>query len=78
RYLATGSDDKTAKITEVESGKTLHTITHEALVKAVAFSPDGRYLATSSNDKTAKITEVESGKTLHTITHEALVRALFP
>ncbi|OJJ24190.1 hypothetical protein BI308_18150, partial [Roseofilum reptotaenium AO1-A] len=76
RYLATSSDDKTTKITEVENGRTLHTIIHQSKVRAVAFSLDGRYLATGSDDKTAKITEVESGRTLHTITHEALVRAV--
>ncbi len=71
RYLATGSDDNTAKITEVESGQTLHTISHEDRVTGVAFSPNGRYLVTDSDDNTVKITEVESGQTLHTISHEA-------
>ncbi|MBP0010816.1 hypothetical protein, partial [Roseofilum sp. Belize Diploria] len=74
RYLATRSTDNTVKITEVESGQTLHTITHEDWVRGAAFSPDGRYLTTYSNDNTAKITEFESGQTLHTITHEDWVR----
>jgi len=69
RYVATGSKDNTAKITEVESGKTLHIIAHNDKVLRVAFSRDGRYLATGSEDNTAKITEVESGKTLHMIVH---------
>ncbi|MBD0371838.1 MAG: WD40 repeat domain-containing protein [Pyrinomonadaceae bacterium] len=36
---------------------------HEAEVRGVAFSPDGKYLATSSwGDKTARVWEVETGK----------------
>ena len=73
RYLATSSQDNTANITEVETGKILHTIAHQAPVWKIAFSPDGRYLVTGSYDKTAQITEVETGKTLHTIAHEGKV-----
>jgi len=70
RYLATRSEDKTAKIIEVESGQILHTIAHQAWVTRVAFSPNGRYMATSSEDKTAKITEVETGQTTTLQGHE--------
>ncbi|MBP0025900.1 MAG: hypothetical protein J7540_18130, partial [Roseofilum sp. SID2] len=68
--LATSSTDNTAKITAVESGQILHTITHQLPITGVVFSPNGHYLATSSRDKTVKITEVKSGQTLHTIAHE--------
>ena len=37
---------------------------HNAAVKAVAISPDGKYIATGSRDKSAKVWDVESGREL--------------
>ena len=74
-YLATGSNDKTARIIEVKSGKELARITHQDWVNAVAFSADGKYLATGSDDRTARISEVKSGKEIARITHQEEVRA---
>jgi hypothetical protein len=53
RTLATGSDDRTAGLWEVATGKRLASLTHKDAVQAVAFSPDGRTLATGSSDGTA-------------------------
>lgn len=41
---------------------------HEAEVRGVAFSPDGKYLATSSWDKTARVWETETGKLVSILT----------
>jgi serine/threonine protein kinase len=69
RYLASGSGDKTIKVSEVATGKQLRTLTgHSDKVSSVAYSPDGRYLASGSNDKTIKIWEVATGKQLRTLT----------
>lgn len=46
RYLATGSDDKTARVVDVTTGKELIRVPHEDAVFLVAFSPDGRVLFT--------------------------------
>ncbi len=73
KRLATGSSDNTAKIWDVQSGKTLITIIEEGdygTVTSVAFSPDGKRLATGSSNHTAKIWDVQSGKTLITIVEE--------
>ena len=54
--MATGSQDKTARVWEVASGKTLRTIKdHVDFVTAVAYSPDGKWLATGSGDRSVKL-----------------------
>ncbi len=73
KYLATGSWDKTAKITDSVTGQTIRTINHEGRVSSVAFSPDGKYLATGSWDRTAKVTDIETGQIIRTINHEGSV-----
>jgi len=47
------------------TGKVVRRIAgHGKLVRAVAFSPDGKHLATNSEDKTARVWEVATGKEL--------------
>jgi tetratricopeptide (TPR) repeat protein len=62
QYLATASEDNTARISQVRTGKEVARINHEDRVYAVAFSPDGQYLATASEDNTARISQVKTGK----------------
>ncbi|MGW2627843.1 nSTAND1 domain-containing NTPase [Streptomyces chattanoogensis] len=69
RTLATGSGDKTARLWDVDTGRTLRTlIGHTDWVNSVAFSPDGKTLATGSADKTARLWDVDTGRTLRTLT----------
>ena len=66
--LATASDDKTAKVWDVETGKELLTLRGDSsAVRGVAFSPDGKRLATASWNQTAKVRDAESGKELLTL-----------
>lgn len=45
--LATGSDDYTAKLWEVATGRQIRTFQgHKGTVRSVSFSPDGSFLAT--------------------------------
>ncbi|MBK8427839.1 MAG: PD40 domain-containing protein [Lewinellaceae bacterium] len=74
KTLATGSEDKTAKIWNLESGKDIQTLSaHTASVSSVAFPPDGKTLATSANDKSAKIWDLESGKSILTLYTNAYI-----
>ena len=47
--VATGSEDRTARLWELESGRLLATFEHDAQVIAVRFLPDGRRLVTFSS-----------------------------
>jgi len=68
QWLATGSQDNTAKVWDVESGEEVITLKgHSSHVYCVAFSPDARYVATGSSDRTAKVWERESGQEIRTL-----------
>jgi len=57
-WLATGSNDKTARIWDATTGRQQLQFTHFGQVYAVAFSPGGTRLATGSQDKTVQIWEI--------------------
>jgi WD40 repeat protein len=60
KRIVTGSDDKTAKVWDADTGRELHTLTgHTGSVLRVAYSPDGKRIVTGSWDKTAKVWQVE-------------------
>jgi WD40 repeat protein/serine/threonine protein kinase len=78
RWLVTTSEDRTARLWEVQSGKLCHVLQgHLRKVTAAAFSPDGRLVVTSSDDHTARIWDTASGKEVLTFTgHQGLIRAV--
>ncbi len=71
RFLATASDDLTARIWDVASGLELRVLRgHGSSVSSVAFSPDGRYLATGSVDGASRIWDLASGRQLRVLVEE--------
>jgi len=67
KYIASGSDDKTVKIWEVETGRELRTLGgHSYDVNSVCYSPDGKYIASSSRDS-IKLWEVATGECIKTL-----------
>ncbi len=64
--IVTASEDKTARVWDVQ-GKLLATISgHAGGVNSVNFSPDGSKIVTASEDKTARVWDVQ-GKLLRTM-----------
>jgi WD40 repeat protein len=44
---------------------------HTAIIRDIAFTPDGRQIVSASDDKTIRVWDVASGKTVRTIRGEA-------
>lgn len=66
--LASGSEDRTIKLWDMETGSCLQTLTgHSEWVKSVAFSPDGQMLASGSFDHTLKLWDWQTGNCLKTL-----------
>jgi WD40 repeat protein len=62
RLLATGSNDRTARIWNARSGRLLHVLPQIGYVLAVRFSPDGSQLVTSNFDGGAYVWDVATGQ----------------
>lgn len=62
-YLLSGSNDKTARIWDMKTGKELRKLAVDCWkVTAVAFTEDSKFAVTGCNDGSIKVWEVETGK----------------
>jgi len=79
-FVATASNDRSAKIWDIQSSESVHTLVgHEGSVFTVAFSPDSELLLTASEDKVVKVWSVVTGSCLQSLVghHGPVVTALF-
>ena len=64
--MLSGSQDKTLRLWDLETGATLRTFTgHTGSVYIVALSPDGRFAVSGGADKTIRLWDVERGRQLY-------------
>ncbi len=77
-FLATGSDDKSICLWDLNTRKAIAIFTgHSSAVKSVAFSPDKKLLASSSDDKTIKLWNISSHQEIWTLLgHTHAVKSL--
>jgi WD40 repeat protein/class 3 adenylate cyclase/tRNA A-37 threonylcarbamoyl transferase component Bud32 len=62
KRIVTASADKTARIWDAETGKTLtEPLKHDDYVHTAQLSPDGKRIVTASGDRTARIWDAETG-----------------
>ena len=67
--LASGSNDNTIRLWDVDTGIQTHRLTgHTLSVNSVAFSPDGSQLASGSGDGTIRQWDVDTGVEIHRFT----------
>ena len=76
KLIATGKGDFTAKITCIESGKTVQTINHSDWITSLSFSSDGKYLATGSCDGITKVTTIATGEISSVNQHTSMIQSV--
>jgi WD40 repeat protein len=62
QYLATASDDGTARLWDLQGNQLVVFQGHEDRVYSVRFSPNGQYLATASSDGTARVWDLQGNQ----------------
>ena len=68
KFLATGGEDQSAVLWDVESGRQIRTFSgHSKSVTALAFHPNGRTLVSGSNDQQIIYWNLETGENLGSI-----------
>ena len=68
QLLASGSDDHTIKLWDLNHGEYLSTLWgHQGWVQSIAVSPDGHVLASGSHDHRVKLWDWRSGECLQTL-----------
>jgi WD40 repeat protein len=68
RRVVTASQDKTARVWDVETGETACILQgHGGALGSAVFSPDGKRVVTASDDATARIWDAESGRELRVL-----------
>ena len=71
KYVATASNDTTARVWDAATGKQIFVLNHDGVVNNVVFSPDGKYVATASDDNTSRLWDAATGKQIFVLSDES-------
>ena len=76
--LASGRNDGSVQLWDVESRRVLYAVKHDGVVASVAFSPDGTQLASAGWDNAVRLWDVATGKLVQTlIQHRSVYSVAF-
>lgn len=69
RYVVSGSEDRTVKIFDIESGNLVHNFQniHQGYVRSIAVSRDCKYIVSGSEDRSIRIFDLVGERSLRTI-----------
>src|SRR5262249_1851238 len=73
RTVLTSSEDHTARLWDIASGRQLLRLEHDADVYDAKFSPDGQRILTASRDRTARLWDARTGSLLRSFNHGDIV-----
>jgi WD40 repeat protein len=75
--LLSGSQDRTALLWDLSTGRPVHRLRHNAEIYGVAFTPDGARVVTGSFDRTLRLWRVTDGRSIAEMRgHGEKIRAL--
>lgn len=73
QMLYSGSADRTIKISNIKTGKVLHTLSgHQDAIRSLALTPNNQ-LISSSGDRTIKIWDLQTNQPIQTLEQESSV-----
>jgi WD40 repeat protein len=76
QYIATASNDKTARVWSIATYQTILVAEHDAVITGAVFSFDSDLLITASRDQTVKLWNIDSGQLRYTLEHPGHVRSI--
>lgn len=69
KYILSGGNENTVRISDIQTGRMIYRLNHDAPVSSGVFSSDGKYIVSGSYDNTARVWEADTGIEISRMTH---------